>query len=121
MEKPNTKLEYQILPIQCKDVPELVAGVDVGGHAEAEHDGVFAVENQRSVNDVDEQVDVAGISEIAHHGFEHLPDEFYPAEFVHEIQCAQFLISISSLRSFFQFVNPMWRCYLAHAAVAVQA
>lgn len=32
-------------PIQGEDVAELMSGVNVGSHAETEHDGVFAVEH----------------------------------------------------------------------------
>lgn len=84
-------LNRRNVPIQCKDVAKLVPGVDVSRHAETEHYSVFAIQHQRTVDDVDKQVDVSGIGEISYHGFKHLSNEFDPAKFVHEIQRAQLL------------------------------
>ena len=63
---------FRRVPVQSEHVAELMAGIDVRGHAETEHYSVFTVENQRSVDHVDEEVDVPRISKVAHHGFKHL-------------------------------------------------
>ena len=68
-----------------------MSGVDVGGHAETEHDDVLTVEHQGAIDDVDEQVDVGRVGKVTHHGFEHQPDQFDPAQLVEEVQRAQFL------------------------------
>jgi len=58
-------------PVDCKDVAELVPGVDVRGHAETKHYGIFAMQHQCPVDDVDEKMNVGRVSEITHHGLEH--------------------------------------------------
>ena len=82
---------WRYWPVDGKDIAELVSCVDVGGHAEAQHDHILAVEHQSAVDDVDEQVDVGRVGEVAHHGLEHEPHQFHPAELVQKVQSAQLL------------------------------
>lgn len=79
-------------PVDCKDVAELVPGVDVRSHAEAKHNGIFTMQHQCPVDDVDEKMNVSRVSEITHHGLEHETHQFHPAELVNKIQSRQFLM-----------------------------
>lgn len=85
-------MKISLIPIDGENVAELMPSIDVGSHAKAEHYGIFAVENQSSIYDIYEKVDVGRIGEISNHGFKHLPHQFHPAQFVHEIKCTQFLL-----------------------------
>jgi len=77
-----------------------MSSIDVSGHAKTEHYSILAVENQGSINDIYEEVDVGRIGEISNHGFKHLSHQFNPAQFVHEIKSTQFLLFITVFINF---------------------
>ena len=51
-----------------EDVPELLGRVDDGGHAVPQDDAVPGVQGHAAIEDVQEQLDVLRVREVASHG-----------------------------------------------------
>ena len=77
--------------VMTKNSPELVGCIDDGGHAISQNASVLGVQCKRSIDDVDEQMDIGGIGKVSGHGFEHPCDQADPIEFMQYIQAHQFL------------------------------
>ena len=82
---------YADPPVAGEDVFELVRGADVGGHHQAQHGAVLAVQQQAAVHHVNEQVDVAGVGEVARHALEHPRHHLHPDQLVHAVETLEFL------------------------------
>jgi len=68
-----------------------VRRVYVSRHDVTQNARIFAVEDHGAVQDVQEEVDVAGIRKIAGHGLKHARDQSDPHELVHYIQSEKLL------------------------------
>lgn len=66
------------LPISRENTLKVEGGVDVCGDDVSEYEGVLAVQHERAVQNVEEEVDVAGGGEVARHRLEHARDQTYP-------------------------------------------
>ena len=77
--------------VMTENGPELVGCIDDSGHAISQNARVLSVQCKRSIDDVDEQMDIGGVGKVAGHGFEHSCDQADPIEFVQYIQTHQFL------------------------------
>lgn len=74
-----------------ENIFEMKGGVDVSRHDVTEDAGVFRMQDESTVQDVEEKVDIARISEIPCHCLEHPRDQSYPHEFVKDVQTKQLL------------------------------
>ena len=52
---------------------------------------IFGMQRQRPVQDVDEQLDVAGVRKVPGHRLEHASDQADPVELVQHVQAVHFL------------------------------
>ena len=74
-----------------------MSGVDDDRHGVAEDSGVFGVEREGTVNDIDEELDVVGVGKVAGHGLEHSSNQPDPVELVHDVKTVKFLLIINQL------------------------
>ena len=81
----------QEVTVRLENVLELVGGVDDGGHAVSDDHAVPGVERQAPVENVQEELDVLGVGEVAGHGLEHAGDQPDPVKLVHHVHPLQLL------------------------------
>lgn len=74
-----------------EDVLKLERRVDEGRHAEAKHGAVLAVQDERAVDDVEEEMDIGRLGEEAGGRLKHAADESHPNDLVQRVHAQQLL------------------------------